>query len=184
MAITRREFMRRSALVGAAVTAPHPLLRAMLGAGGVLVGSGVAHAAPSDAILVLLQLEGGNDGLNTVIPSAAGLQRTTYDTKRPNLGVPLGNLAATGIGNSGGTALALHPTMTSLKTLFDAGKVAVVNGVGYPNQNLSHFRSRTIWPRDRGHPVEPIQLRDRLGLTWIIRFESRRSDEHRRKCLE
>jgi uncharacterized protein (DUF1501 family) len=138
MAITRREFMRRSALVGAAVTAPHPLLRAMLGAG-------VAHAAPPDAILVLVQLEGGNDGLNTVIPSAAGLQRTTYDTKRPTLGVPLANLGATGIGSSGGTALALHPTMTALKTLFDAGKVAVVNGVGYPNQNLSHFRSEDIW---------------------------------------
>ncbi len=138
MPITRREFMRRSALVGAAVTAPHPLLRAMLGAG-------VAHAAPADAILVIVQLEGGNDGLNTVIPSAAGLQRTTYDTKRPNLGVPLGNLGTTGIGSSGGTALALHPTMTGLKTLFDAGKLAVVNGVGYPNQNLSHFRSEDIW---------------------------------------
>ncbi len=138
MTITRREFLRRSALVGAAVTAPHPLLRAMLGAG-------VAWAAPSDAILVLVQLEGGNDGLNTVIPSAAGAQRTTYDTKRPNLGVPLGNLGATGIGSSGGTALALHPTMTALKTLFDGGKVAVVNGVGYPNQSLSHFRSEDIW---------------------------------------
>ncbi len=145
MAITRREFMRRSALVGAAVTAPHPLLRAMLGAGGAWFGSGVAHAGPPDAIIVLVQLEGGNDGLNTVIPSAAGAQRTTYDTKRPNLGVPLGNLGLTGIGNSGGTALALHPTMTALKTLFDAGKVAVVNGVGYPNQNLSHFRSEDIW---------------------------------------
>lgn len=138
MAITRRDFLRRSALVGAAVTAPHPLLRAML-------GGGVAWAAPSDAILVLVQLEGGNDGLNTVIPSAAGIQRTTYDTKRPNLGVPLMNLGATGIGSSGGTALALHPTMTALKSLFDAGKVAVVNGVGYPNQNLSHFRSEDIW---------------------------------------
>jgi uncharacterized protein (DUF1501 family) len=138
MTITRREFLRRSALVGAAVTAPHPLLRAMLGAG-------VAWAAPPDAILVLVQLEGGNDGLNTVIPSAAGVQRTTYDTKRPNLGVPLANLAGTGIGSSGGTALALHPTMGGLKTLFDAGKVAVVNGVGYPNQNLSHFRSEDIW---------------------------------------
>jgi uncharacterized protein (DUF1501 family) len=138
MTITRREFLRRSALLGAAVTAPHPLLRAMLGAG-------VAHAAPANAILVLVQLEGGNDGLNTVIPSAAGAQRTTYDTKRPNLGVPLANLGTTGIGSSGGTALALHPTMTALKSLFNAGKVAVVNGVGYPNQSLSHFRSEDIW---------------------------------------
>jgi uncharacterized protein (DUF1501 family) len=139
MTITRRQFLRRSALTAAAVTAPHPVMRAMF-------GIGVAHAAPSDAIFVLVQLEGGNDGLNTVVP-IDGAQRTLYQTKRPTLGIPTADLAATEIDAdpTHGNRLALHPSMTALSALYDAGKVAVVNGVGYANQSLSHFRSEDIW---------------------------------------
>ena len=140
MPITRREFIQRGAIAAAAITAPHPLLRAMFGAR-------TAYAAgPPGAILVLIQLEGGNDGLNMVIP-IDGTQRSLYDTARPNLAVPAANLPPTEIDVDPvkTNRLALHPTMTGLKTLYNAGKVAVVNGVGYANQSLSHFRSEDIW---------------------------------------
>jgi uncharacterized protein (DUF1501 family) len=139
MPITRREFLQRGAIAAAAITAPHPLLRAMFGAG-------TAYAGPTGAILVLIQLEGGNDGLNMVIP-IDGTQRGLYDTARPTLAVPATNLSPTEIDADPvkSNRLALHPTMTGLKTLYDAGKVAVVNGVGYANQSLSHFRSEDIW---------------------------------------
>ncbi len=144
MGVTRRQFLQRSALAAAAATAPHPLLRAMLGA------RDAAAAPPPDAILVLLQLEGGNDGLNTVVAiddAASAPQRTAYDTARPSLGIPVGSLLATEIDAdpSKGNRLALHPSMTALKALYDTGKLAVVTGVGYPNQSLSHFRSEDIW---------------------------------------
>jgi uncharacterized protein (DUF1501 family) len=133
MAITRREFLKSSAAAAAALTAPHPLFRAM------------AHAAgPSDAILVLLQLEGGNDGLNTVVP-IDGPQRSLYEAARPNLRVdanlllPIDDDPVTGFG------LGLHPSMPELHALYGAGRVAVVNGVGYEDQSLSHFRSEDIW---------------------------------------
>ncbi len=143
MAITRRQFLQSGAVAAAAITSPHPLLRAM-------VGASTAHAAPADAVLVLIQLEGGNDGLNTVIPidnAVSVLQRTLYQSARPNLGIPVANLLATEIDADPvkNNRLALHPSMSALKTLYDAGRVAVVNGVGYPSQSLSHFRSEDIW---------------------------------------
>ena len=116
-----------------------------------MLGAGKAEAAPPPgAILVVIQLEGGNDGLNTVIPiddAGSVAQRTLYEAARPTLAVPVANLAATEIDTdpAKGTRLALHPSMTALKTLYDAGVVAVVTGVGYPNPSLSHFRSEDIW---------------------------------------
>lgn len=154
MAHTRREFLQRGAIAAAAITAPHPLLRAML-------GGGTAFAAPPpDAILVIIQLEGGNDGLNMVIPidnAMSVAQRTLYDNARPTIGIPATSLTATEIDAdpSKSNRLALHPAMTGLKTLYDSGHVAVVNGVGYPNQSLSHFRSEDIW--FGGDPVGTFQ---------------------------
>ncbi len=138
MAITRREFLQRSAAAAATVAAPHPIMQAML-------GSSTAHAAGTpDAIFVLLQLEGGNDGLNMVVP-VDGPQRTLYETRRPFLKVPAPNLLALGPDPVTGDELGLHPAMPELHALYDIGKVAVVNGVGYPSQSLSHFRSEDIW---------------------------------------
>src|SRR6185369_2517345 len=101
-------------------------------------------------ILVVIQLEGGNDGLNTVVPIndvGSFPQRMLYDTARPTIGIPVPNLLATEIDAdpSKNNRLALHPAMTDMKALYDAGKVAVVLGVGYPGQSLSHFRSEDIW---------------------------------------
>ncbi len=133
MAITRREFLKSSAAATAALTVPHPLLRAM------------AHAAgPSGAIVVVIQLEGGNDGLNMVVP-IDGPQRALYETARPNLQIDPALLLPIDDDPVTTDGLGLHPNMPELHTLYQSGRVAVVNGVGYANQSLSHFRSEDIW---------------------------------------
>jgi len=86
-------------------------------------------------ILVVIQLAGGNDGLNMVAPYGDGL----YYQNRPTLAIPQAQVLK--LNNQ----LGFHPNLTGLKALYDQGKVAVVQGVGYPNPNLSHFRSTDIW---------------------------------------
>jgi uncharacterized protein (DUF1501 family) len=141
--ISRRRFLQSGAATAAALAMPNPFQRAILGAQA-------AFAAPSDAILVLVQLEGGNDGLNTVIPidNAPGVaQRTLYDNARPSIGVAVSDLLDTEIDADPvkGNRLALHPSLAALHDLYADGNVAVLNGIAYPNQNLSHFRSEDIW---------------------------------------
>ena len=85
--------------------------------------------------LVVIELVGGNDALNTVIPYNNGL----YYDLRPNLGIPQEELLP--LDNN----LGFNPNMGPIKSLWDQGKVAVNNGIGYPNPNRSHFRSRDIW---------------------------------------
>ena len=88
-----------------------------------------------DRVLVLLNLQGGNDGLNCVVPHG----NASYYQMRPTLAIPRGDVLA--INNDVG----LNPQMKSFKSLYDQGKVAVVQGVGYPNPDHSHFRSTEIW---------------------------------------
>jgi uncharacterized protein (DUF1501 family) len=94
----------------------------------------VAHAA-GRKILVIIQLAGGNDGLNTVIPFA----NPAYAAARPNIAIP----AAQALSLNG--SVGLHPSMTRLKARYDRGQMAVVQGVSYPNPNRSHFRGTDIW---------------------------------------
>ena len=86
-------------------------------------------------ILVVLQMAGGNDGLNTVVPYANDF----YHQARPKLG-----LTAQQVLKLNGE-IGLHGAMTGFKDLYDSGNLAVVQGVGYPNPNRSHFRSTEIW---------------------------------------
>jgi uncharacterized protein (DUF1501 family) len=86
-------------------------------------------------ILVVLQMAGGNDGLNMVVPYADD----AYHVARPRLGVPNDQILK--INDYAG----LNPKLTGLKWLYDEGHLAVINGVGYPNPNRSHFRSTEIW---------------------------------------
>jgi uncharacterized protein (DUF1501 family) len=86
-------------------------------------------------VLVLLQLSGGNDGLNTVIPYDDDI----YHNKRPNIG--LGKNEVLQLNNLTG----LHPSMQEMHDLYQDGNLAIVQSVGYPNQNRSHFRSTDIW---------------------------------------
>ncbi|GGF79455.1 DUF1501 domain-containing protein [Wenyingzhuangia marina] len=85
--------------------------------------------------LVVIQLSGGNDGLNTVVPYRNDL----YYKNRPNISIPKSEIL-----NLNGE-LGLPPSMSSLKNLYDQGYVSIINNVGYPNPVRSHFRSADIW---------------------------------------
>lgn len=96
----------------------------------------VAAAAATDRVLVLIQLNGGNDGINTVIPLD---QYSAYMAARSNIAIPENSVLKLS------DATGLHPAMTGMKALWDSGKLTVVQGVTYPNPNLSHFRATDIW---------------------------------------
>jgi uncharacterized protein (DUF1501 family) len=152
MALTRRQFLKRSATLAAGVSMA-PTMR-------LLPGTNVAYAAgPSDAIVVFVQLYGGNDGLNTVYP-LDGAQRAKYDEYRPTLALPtsagqLGGWATEGFDTSSGilslgtdasgTEYALHPAMKALHGLHQSGNLATIPGVHYPYGDYSHFRSEVIY---------------------------------------
>src|SRR6184192_1512389 len=109
------------------------------------------HAAPSDRVLVLVQLAGGNDGLNTVIPFADGAYHDARPTLRQDQAVLTLN-----------SQLGLHSNLKGLKASFDAGQLAVVQGVGYPSPNLSHFASMSIW--------ETANVKGGIGDGWLGRY--------------
>ncbi len=94
-----------------------------------------AATGRDDTILVVLQMAGGNDGLNTVAPFA----NDHYHRARPRLG--LNEKTVLKLNDQ----IGLHPSLVGFKTLFDSGNLAVAQGVGYPNPNRSHFRSTEIW---------------------------------------
>jgi uncharacterized protein (DUF1501 family) len=97
--------------------------------------------------LVVLQLSGGHDGLNAVIPYADG----QYYQLRPQL-----NIAADKVLHLD-EHVGLHPNLASLKSMYDSGQLAILQGVGYPNPNRSHFRSMEIWQTARPEGPAPDQ---------------------------
>ncbi len=104
-------------------------------------------------ILVVIQLAGGNDGLNTVVP----INNDHYYHARPKLAIkPADALkidALTG----------LHPSLTGIRTVYDTGQLGIVEGVGYPNPNRSHFRSTEIW-----HTASDANKTEQYG--WLGRY--------------
>ena len=107
-----------------------------------------------DPILVVIQLTGGNDCLNTIIPYTDPL----YYDNRANLGIPADQVLP--IDDN----LGFNPALKPIKELYDQGKVAVINGIGYPNPNRSHFRSMDIW-----HTCEPDKIGTEGWLGRVIR---------------
>lgn len=93
-------------------------------------------ATPNDHVLVIVQLQGGNDGLNTVIPID---NYGAYYNARINIAIPQNKILSLN-GKTG-----LNPAMTGMKNLFDNGKLSVVQAAGYPTPNFSHFRATDIW---------------------------------------
>lgn len=90
----------------------------------------------TDRVLVLIQLSGGNDGINTVIPLD---QMSVYNAVRSQVALPERKLLK--ISDSA----ALHPAMTQIQQMYNENKAVIVQGVSYPNPNLSHFRATDIW---------------------------------------
>lgn len=131
--ITRRQFLQRSAIIGAGLSiAPTFLWRAEVASGS---SQGALAAAPVDRTLVIVQMAGGNDGLNMVVPYQDG----AYHGSRPTIGIdPSAALPLD-------AQVALNPVMTALKGVWDQGQLAVVEGVGYPHPDFSHFKSMAIW---------------------------------------
>jgi uncharacterized protein (DUF1501 family) len=128
--VGRRELLRRgSLLVALGLTAPSWVARSAAAAAEPAQTGGRAR------VLVVVQLGGGNDGLNTIVP----VGDEAYYRARPTLAIP----RAEAVGLVDG--LALHPALAPLKALFEASRLAVVQGVGYPNPNRSHFRAMDIW---------------------------------------
>ena len=108
-------------------------------------------SSQKDPVLVVLQLTGGNDYLNTVIPYSNPL----YRDNRPAVAVPEGKELPLD------DNVALHPEMAPIKNIYDQGNMAIIHGVGYPDSPRSHFRSMDIW-----HTCEP----DKLGTEgWLGR---------------
>lgn len=96
------------------------------------------QAEYEDRVLVLVRLNGGNDGLNTLVPLD---QYSNLFAVRESIILPENSLQNTRIGDTN----AFHPIMTGLKELFDTEKLGIIQSVGYPNPNKSHFRSTDIW---------------------------------------
>jgi uncharacterized protein (DUF1501 family) len=138
---TRRIFLKRGLTVlSAAATMPAFLQRTVYALNNPAdMPLTQAAAGIGEQVLVVIQMSGGNDGLATVIPE----DNDDYRRARPQLAVT-NNLLRLGKG------IALHPDLTSFKELYDAGHMAVIQGVGYPNPNRSHFRSMEIW-----HTADP-----------------------------
>jgi uncharacterized protein (DUF1501 family) len=149
MPFTRRSLISRGALlVTAGFLAPSFITRTAL----ALDGPVAIDPTKKNRILVVLQLSGGNDGINTLIPFGDA----NYAKLRPTLGVPTTDVLRLS------DSVGLHPSLTKLKALYDQGKVAVMQGVGYPNPNRSHFRSMDIW-----HSARPDTF-ERSG--WLGRY--------------
>lgn len=123
---SRRDFLRSSA-AGSAVLTFGGLAPSALQA--------VAEQSKSERILVVIELQGGNDGLNTVIP----VGDETYRQLRPKLAIGKSDSLEISDG------LAFHSSLRGFADLLEAGRLAIIQGVGYPDPNRSHFESMDIW---------------------------------------
>ncbi len=149
MPLTRRQFLKRSGAVSGALlgSAAAPSLFASPALADLL--------GPLDRYFVILYLGGGNDGLNTIVPvdDIPGVNlRTHYETHRGSGGgglrIPQAQLAVPSspfLDPGSGTQLGFHPGLAEVAALYDQGRVAVIQGCGYPDYNLSHDESTTAW---------------------------------------
>lgn len=146
MKVTRREFMRGGvAAFTVSFAAPEFL-------------AGIARAqGASSRNLVVVYLSGGNDSLSMLVPYTDN----QYYSRRPTLAVPAGTVLQVGT-DSSGKALGLHPRLTGLRTIFDQGRLAIIQRTGYENSSRSHFLGTDIW--STADPRSP------QGPGWLGRY--------------
>jgi uncharacterized protein (DUF1501 family) len=142
----RRDFLKSSMLTVAGLTGPGFLAKSAQAA----IGKG--------KILVVIQLSGGNDALNTLVPYSNG----AYYAARPSIAVNKKDVLTLS------SDVGLHPSLKPLMPLWDNGQLGLVQGVGYPNANRSHFESMAIW-----HTADP-SARERDG--WIGKIAEKYGD--------
>ena len=148
--LDRRDFLKISAVAAYTISGmPGFLARAAAQAGG-------------DKTLVVIQLTGGNDGLNTLVPYS----NPAYYAARPNIAVAKCDVLTLGQGL--GQGLGMHPALKPLMGLWDQGQLAWMENVGYPNPNRSHFASMAIW-----HTADPSQASSE---GWIGRVSEQIGD--------
>jgi len=136
MRLSRRTMLKDGMLaVSAGMVMPTVFSRGLASAKALTMDNARASLAASDHVLIVVQMAGGNDGLNTVIPYTD----PTYLKVRPTLAIPQNKVLTLN------DRLGLHPNLTPLKSLWDQGHLAVVESIGYPNQSLSHFQAMDIW---------------------------------------
>lgn len=143
MLIKRKEFIQVGSLATASLMLPK-FLKAFEAQNMVPAGN---------KVVVILQMSGGNDGLNTVIP----VRNDIYYRSRPKLGIEKNKALLLN------DEVGIHPSLTSFKDLFDDGSLGIMNNVGYPNPDRSHFRSMDIW-----HTAS--QSNEYLTTGWVGRY--------------
>ena len=146
MAITRREFVRGGVAAFTMSFAAPAFLSDLARAQG-----------RRQRNLVVLYLSGGNDALSTLIPYTD----PQYYARRPTIAIPAANVLQIGT-DGAGNALGLNPRLTGLKSIFDEGRLAIVQRTGYPNSSRSHFLGTDIW--STGDPGSPE------GTGWLGRY--------------
>ncbi|CAN5833474.1 DUF1501 domain-containing protein [soil metagenome] len=151
-AYTRREFVQTGLVLASASLMLPSFLQRSAFAFAPQQGLTSIPGVPEERVLVVIQLSGGNDGLNTVIP----YEDANYYKARPGIGIQADKVLK--LGKSG---VGLHPAMTGVADLFNDGALTLVQGVGYPNPNRSHFKSMDIW-----HTASP----DASGDGWLGRY--------------
>ena len=146
MKISRREFVRDGVAAFTVSFAAPAFL------------SDIAQAQGAESRnLVVVYLSGGNDALNTLVPYLDPF----YYSRRPAIAIPAGQVLQIG-SDPGGTPLGLHPRLTGLRTIFNEGRLAIVQRTGYANSSRSHFQGVDIW--GSADPQSPT------GLGWLGRY--------------
>ncbi len=140
----RRTFLKNTSLASTAFMAPSFLKNFQ---------KKQHHSSRSGKILVVVQLSGGNDGLNTIVP----YQNDIYYKSRPSLGISKNEVLKIT------DELGFNPVLSAMRSLYDKGLLSIVNNVGYPNPDRSHFRSMDIW-----HTASDSD--EYLDSGWIGRF--------------
>ncbi|HWB09799.1 MAG TPA: DUF1501 domain-containing protein [Pirellulales bacterium] len=141
--LTRRNLLKRSSLLALAPTVPGFLAHL----------ARAVEAKADDRVLVVVQLDGGNDGINTVVP----YRDEGYSKHRERLRLPAERLCKLD------AAVALHPSMQAMSDLFQKQRLAIVQGVGYPNPNRSHDVSMAVWHTAR------LDREEHQGHGWLGR---------------